>query len=659
MANGTDQLSLSEKTERYAQWLASNQSIKGTADWEIVAEEYKKLRSQGQDGETDVAGLAGAVTRNLGPLAAGAAGGAALGAPLAGVGAVPGAIAGAGAVGLSQLVGDPLIGAVNSAFGTSIKTPTEAWKELFDRAGIAEPDSAAERLVGSIAGAAGAAGGLASAGRALSQAAGPVVSRVGQTLAAQPAQQIVSAAGGGAAGQLAEEAGVGPAGQVAAALAGGVASGGLARAAGTRITPRSAQVQQTIDDIAEAERSGRRVLTSDAIQPQTFSGRTAQTVGERIPLAGTGGLRRTQQTQRVDAIKDAAKSFGADDSDELLSAVSKDLVKTRGETVKRFNDLKVEVIERLGESKQAVPVPKALKKIDDEIARLSESGTEATGDVVAELQKFKAILSDKNLRALELNRKILGESFKKSDLSHVQDVGEAAVRRIYKPLIEDMGDFIKANGQPKDFNKWKAANRKLKDLVDELQDNAFKNVLKKSDVNPESVKRMLFSQEPSKIRRLSANLSREGRKKAQAAVMSKAVDDATKFDELSPEKFMSQIQKLSKSTGIFFRGKDAERLRGLERYLKLTQRAGVAGANPPTGAQLSLPVGGAILADLAGGAGAGLASGATAGLLFRAYESAPVRNMLLRMSRVKVGSKEEAALFRRMVIALRELQEAN
>ena len=657
MANG--ELSLSEKTEQYAQWLASNQNIKGTADWEIVAEEYKKLRAQEGDGKTDVAGIAGAVTRGLGPLAAGAAGGAALGAPLAGVGAVPGAIAGAGAVGLSQLVGDPLIGAVNSIFGTDIQTPTEAWQELFTQAGVPEADSAAERLVQSISGAAGAAGGLATAGKALTQAAGPVVQRVGQALATQPAQQVVSAAGGGAAGQLAEEAGVGPAGQVAAALAGGVAAGGLTRAAGTRITPRSQQTQQAIDDIAEAERAGRKIATSDVIPPQTFAGKTAQVVGERIPLAGTGGLRRTQQAQRVDAIKDAAKSFGAGESDDLLASVSKDLVKTRGDTVKRFNDLKVEVIERLGATQKKVSVPKTIKQIDDEIAKLSESGAEATGDVVAELQKFKTILSDRNLRALEVNRKILGESFKKAELSHVQDVGEAAVRRIYKPLIEDMGDFIKANGQPKDFNKWKAANKKLKDLVDELQDNAFKNVLKQADTTPETVKRVLFSQDPSKIRRLYGNLSREGKKKAQAAVLSKAVDDAGTLENLSPERFLNQVNKRAKSFGVFFRGKDAEQLKGLERYLKITQRAGVAGANPPTGAQLSLPVGGAILADLAGGAGAGLATGASAGLLFRAYESPSVRNMLLRLSRVKPGAKEEAALFRRLAIALRELEEAN
>ena len=79
---------------------------------------------------TTATGLAGAATRGLALPAAGALAGAALGAPFAGVGAIPGAIAGAGAATLAGLIGDPIVGSINSLFGTKYTMPTDAMEDL-------------------------------------------------------------------------------------------------------------------------------------------------------------------------------------------------------------------------------------------------------------------------------------------------------------------------------------------------------------------------------------------------------------------------------------------------------------------------------------------------------------------------------------------------
>jgi hypothetical protein len=209
---------------------------------------------------TTVTGLAGAATRGLALPAAGAALGAMAGAPFAGVGAIPGAIAGAGAATLAQVVGDPIVSSINSLLGTKYTMPTQAMEDLLTRIGVAEPKTAAERIVQTTVAGAGVAGGTVAAGRAIQAAAGqaaPVTREVGRLLATQPALQVAGGAGAGAAGQTAKEMGAGPVGQIAATVAGAMAPLGVTaaipavrqavRGTQTRTAAPAARIEPTLE----------------------------------------------------------------------------------------------------------------------------------------------------------------------------------------------------------------------------------------------------------------------------------------------------------------------------------------------------------------------------------------------------------------------------
>ena len=172
---------------------------------------------------TTATGLAGAVTRGLALPASGALAGAGVGALIGGVGAIPGAIAGAGAATLAGLLGDPIVGSVNSIFGTKYTMPTDAMEDLLTRVGVAEPRTAAERIMQTTAaGASGGAGGVALGKAIEAAAAGPIARGVGQVMASTPGLQTLTGATGAAAGGVAKEAGVGPLGQIAATIGGAV-----------------------------------------------------------------------------------------------------------------------------------------------------------------------------------------------------------------------------------------------------------------------------------------------------------------------------------------------------------------------------------------------------------------------------------------------------
>lgn len=632
----------------------------------VLSQEIDRIRSTIQQSvespDTTMMGALGAVTRGAAPVATGAALGAMAGAPVGGIGALPGAAAGAAIGGMATLVGDPVVQAVNSAFGTTYATPTEAMEYLLNRVGVAQPRSEAEKILQVVAAGGAGAGGLAGLGRAM-QAGTPTAQAVGQQLAAQPVQQIAGGAAGAGAGELAGQAaeamGAGPGLTTAAELAGSIAGGTAgARAAGLR--PQTAGTLPA--DIAEAERRGVRVMTTDVVPPRTFTGKVAQAAGERAPL-GTGRERELQQEQRINAIRSMFDEFGMSDVSMQSDDIMKDLLAKRGADINKYSSIKNEVVERLAPA-GTVQLPRTMQAIDDQIEALGRRRTEGADEAIRELQKIKTDLQGRDLFQVEAYRKdVLANVFKDDPARPMslaaRDAGEKALRAIYDPVRRDMGEFIKAVGDRRDFDKWKISNKRLENTAKELEVSALESVLKKGQATPEVVDRLLFSQKPSEIRALYRNLTPQGRNIVKTRILSKVASDSVQklpggVEELSPEKFISSLAKYGKSVGVFFKGDDLKNIEGLARTLQLTRRAGQAGVAPPTGVQAVPLLAFDLLSSQLGGPMPAVIGGVTIGGLARIYESAPVRNAAAKVAQTVRGSPEEAAAAKRVLAAIEQ-----
>jgi hypothetical protein len=259
-----------------------------------------------------------------------------------------------------------------------------------------------------------------------------------------------------------------------------------------------------------------------------------------------------------------------------------------------------------------------------------------------------------DLKTLENFRRGLNDRFSAPELGSVRTIGEKLVSSLYGPLRQDMADYIKANGLPRDITKWEVANQRLAEMVGELNNTAFRRVLNEGAATPETIRSMLFSNKPSDVRRLYANLSPDGRARAQTAILEEAISKAGGIDNINPTQFVNQVQRLGASTGVFFTGPEKARLDGFMRVLNLTRRAQEAAANPATGVQAVPLVGAALVTDLMGGAGRGLTAVIGFGLVARMYESAAARNILTRLPKVRVGSEEETKLINRMGTILQD-----
>ena len=298
------------------EWLASQTSQAAPTAAPMSPDQW--LATQKPEPSTTATGLAGAATRGVALPAAGAMFGAAMGAPFAGIGAIPGAIAGAGAATLAGLVADPVVGSINSLFGTKYTLPTDALEDLLTRVGVAQPRTAAERIVQTTAaGASGGAGGVALGKAVESAAAGPVAREVGRMMATTPGFQTLTGATGGAAGAIAKEAGAGPVGQIAATIGGAVAPSipsmvkSVTQQVAKKVAPVGAEIKEAVEPTFKESVQSITATVGEKISPQqaetikkviTQSPDSVDVVNFRV-----AGTQVVPDNQAADAIKQGWK----------------------------------------------------------------------------------------------------------------------------------------------------------------------------------------------------------------------------------------------------------------------------------------------------------------------------------------------------------------
>lgn len=621
-----------------------------TEDAKVFADAIRQMQSQAQQQPQEQTSIAqqaleaaAPTIRGFGPTGAGMLAGAAAGSVLPGVGTAIGAGAGAAAAGLSSFIGDPVVHGINALLGTQLTAPSDAWNALFTKLGVPESKTESAKLVEAISGGVGNAAASVQLGNVLARSATPATRAVGEILASGELSQLVAGAGSGAGAEVgryaAEALGAGKAGQLAASVAGSLL-GGIGGAKGGQLLSVEGVAAREIPDVVQkAIKEGKIVMTSDVFPPEGMASRTVQSVGESVPIAGTAGIRTQQRLQRLDELKDVLGEFNALNNPTAIDDVMSSLTRTRQNELAKYVGQKKEILNSLSQEGNFVPVQRTLNQIDAEIERLSAISPTGYAKAIDRLNEFKTDINGKTINNVEGNRKLLGEWLKSPDISVIKDEADKAVSNIYKVLKKDMGSFINTEAGSDAFKSWLNSERNLASMSEERSVTAFRSVLSKGKKTPEEVSAMLFNEKPSFVKLLYRNLDETGKANARTALLSRAAQKATKEGVLDADLFRKEADKLGMQNGIFFEGPSADRLRGLTEYLKLTARAGVRDWERPTGVRQILPLAAAAMSITKLG---------LTGLAVRAYESPIVRDMLIKLPKLKQGSVEQSALFNRI-----------
>lgn len=457
---------------------------------------------------------------------------------------------------------------------------------------------------------------------------------------------IVQEAGGESvtAGDIASAAALGGAGKAAENVAGAAYRAIAGRPSGDAAVARKF-----------AEEQGAPLLTTDVARPDTFVGRSAQSAAEKIPLAGTGVVRAEQQEARSRLVEDFSKRFGEYRPEDVVESLKRQTSKVK----QAAGAARQKVMDQM---QGAVVTPSnAIKAIDDEIARLSTSPTgtarqTADSQTIQKLQAYKADLeSDSSFQNLEQLRTNFRTDVK-GERMVMPSRSEAAINKIYGAMSKDMSDAVQSNLTPEQARKWSQSNAVYRAEAENIKNTRLKTVLQKGDVNPEVVNNMLFSNKPSETRALYASLDSMGRNAMRAGLIGRAAEKSGG----SPDKFLSELNRMGDKIGIAFKGEDRNFAEGLQKYLTYTKQASAASVVTPTGQQLmqiAIPAG--VTGDVMTTGGVSTAAALGYGLIARAYESKPVRNAVLRLRAIKPGSSEfekQAAKVQTMLTAFGQSQ---
>lgn len=382
--------------------------------------------------------------------------------------------------------------------------------------------------------------------------------------------------------------------------------------------------------------AGIPLMTSDVLPPQTFAGKTAQQTAEKIPLAGTGATREAQQQLRVDAVQDVADRYSQFSYDAITSSLKESSNKVKSAAGSVLGDT-AERLDALGE----LPTTNTFNAISETQEALSKTGVIKNEGALSDLQVLVDAINEapQTFSTLKENRTAFNDiikGFDKADRSQLGSRANAALQKVQAAMKADLDTAAKNNLSPRDYDKWKKANAVYAEEATKLTKTRIKNVLDKGDVTPETVSTMLFSQKPSELKSLYGALGQGGRQNARAAIISKVVNDTSRrAGGITPNSFATELKKYKPQISTFFKGEERKQLEGLQRVLESTRRAQEASVSTPTGQQL---IGAATLGAAATDLGLTTLLGGTVGSLARVYESAPVRNALLRLASVPKGS---------------------
>lgn len=400
--------------------------------------------------------------------------------------------------------------------------------------------------------------------------------------------------------------------------------GAAARAIKGKMSPEAAEA------VKFADANNAPLMTTDAVQPGTFSGRSAQALAEKIPVTGTGSLRRNQQEARSKLIQEYSESFAAPSPDEVVQSLQRQTSKVKQAAGKRMSE-----VDSAMQSVGTINPTQAITAIDNEMSRLARLGGAADTQTINKLQTYRDELVKGADFSLLRDLRTQFRQDVKGDRMVWPSQSQGAVNRVYDAMSKDINQSVSDNLGARVADRYRQANAAYAHEAQVVNNTRLKSVLQKGELTPEVANNLLFSNKKSEVQQLYRSLDSRGRNAARASVIGKAYEKSGG----SPEKFLNEINRLSAQTGILFKGSEKQYLNGMKKYLEQTQRASRAGTVTPTGQELlqvGIPTG--VAADVLGNGGALTAAFATYGGLARVYESKPIRNMMLRLANTPKGS---------------------
>lgn len=403
---------------------------------------------------------------------------------------------------------------------------SQALQSAMTSAGLPEPQGNLEQGVQNVAGGMAGAGGMVQAGQAMAKSAAPVVSNIGQTLAAGPGMQVVSAGTGVGASEIAKEQGAGVVGQTVAGLAGAMAPS-LAVAGGSEAARRLARggeegQKQMLARMQTFEQAGAQPSVG-----QATGARSAQALESGLSKApgGAGPMVRAAEKQNAEMgarVNQLADKLMPGSSSTKAGVKIEQGVK---DFVKRFRDEQNFLYDKLNlyipddAPISADKTKAALAALNADIPgapNLSEWFKNSKIKGIERALAADAPQGDIPYEALKKLRTLVGNEISNNTIA--SDVPRSKWKALYAALSDDLGSAAQAAGPDAEkafsrANAFSAAGyNRIENFLDRVAGKDTVEKVFQAAVNPSELK-----EGGSTINAVMRSLDKEQRKAVQSA----------------------------------------------------------------------------------------------------------------------------------------------
>lgn len=468
--------------------------------------------------------------------------------------------------------------------------------------------------------------------------------------AMQEASAVIEQGLGKAAGQEALNVTGSPLAATATELAPDIAEMAFGLSAGRAIDGVKPVARASIpqDKLVQAgERFDVPLLTTDVFPPESFLGKWISGKSDQLGALGSGSARVSQQQARVKVLEDLSTEFNVALDSPFFEQIVSSLSKSNARKLELGNIQRRKAIDKLNQYGE-IDFPEVRNAVNQVIANERRLGAKANQSVINGAESYLKALNGVGFDDAAAVRTRLIQQQKDLEGSTVESKTPEiqALQSIKSAIDNDLKSFAVSNDRAAAAN-WLKANRNLAEQLSAVKETELARIIKKGEATPEVVRTIISGGKRSELQRLARNLGEDGRKAARAAIVKDLLDKSGAFNPDKPinvNKFATEMGKTNtrQAIDILFSDNQKMQLDAMERLLNATRQAQEVAVSTKTGQEL-VPLGAVSLA----GYGAQVSpfttlalAGTTAGAL-KAYDSKPMRELLMKIARTKKGSAEE------------------
>ena len=412
-----------------------------------------------------------------------------------------------------------------------------------------------------------------------------------------------------------------------------------------------AEVIQFAEDAEKYLKSGRpaRVMTEDAV-PEAHSPwrKIILKVIERMPLTGTGGARVAQREQRVEVLRHLADSFGLDPNTNYGATVIKELNGLSGEALIAARKLVGEGAETMAENvEMKVNIKDFRFKVRDLIEKEESYGGMSNQGVVDLLNKARnAVWQGGKEQDFARGFGRLSDWLERlrMEATHGSPQARAVITEAADALEADLKRTASESGGEAG-QRWLTGMAQEGRIVAEAQAKTVRGLIESGEIDSQVIRRVLKSGNVEDLTMLRDSMSGEGIQSARQMILRNAMRvggwrrSAANEATVSPAKVLAWLEKepVEAQLRTFF--PDGE-LNGMMEYLKMTAQAESIGKGVGMAAS--------------GGVGQGIGNAVNIvtlgaiGALGHTYQSAPIRNLLLRLYHIGPDVRAKDAIMKQL-----------